>query len=85
MRYLEKSFSDLAESIGLDEAPAIQRREMEKAFFAGAAAVFEVMMKNLSAEDGVTPEDEAMCDSIMLEIRAFFTVVGKESSEATEH
>lgn len=55
----------------LATAGPVQRREMRRAFYAGAAGVIGLIMNQLEAGDDATPGDLAMMDSVLDEINAF--------------
>jgi hypothetical protein len=56
------------------ECPAIQREEMEKAFWAGAAAMFYGMKKIAGDDDGEPTEIElGIMNDLDEELRAYFT------------
>lgn len=52
-------------------APVLQRQEMQKAFYAGAAILFEAMMAGLDPEAEPTDADMRRMDRIAAELQAF--------------
>ena len=46
MKLIETEFDMLFRRLGLHNAPAIQRQEMRRAFFAGASAMYTVFMES---------------------------------------
>jgi hypothetical protein len=55
----------------LYHAGVIQRQEMRRAFFDGAAAYHSIVMRELSEGEGVTAEDEHVMERLEAELRQF--------------
>lgn len=52
-------------------APAVQRQEMRRAFYAGAQAILYGILTNLAPEHDPTPEDLQALENVAEELRAF--------------
>lgn len=55
----------------------IQRRDMRRAFYAGAQALENVMMRGVSASEEVTLADLELMASVSLELAQFGQAIGK--------
>jgi hypothetical protein len=53
------------------DAGETQRRESRNCFYAGAAVLFSIIMRNMSAGDEPQPEDMELLDNLAAEIKAF--------------
>jgi len=58
-------------------ASAIQRQEMRRAFYGGAASMFDVLLKNVSDSPEHTPEDDALGYDIQAELDDYVKRLGK--------
>ena len=70
MGLIEQEWQSFASRL-LEKAPDIQRREMRRAFYAGAWAFLQRTGKELSNEDEMTPADESLMEGIAAEFEAF--------------
>lgn len=57
------------------DAPAIQRREMRRAFYAGAQAILFKVIVSLASDAEPTVEDLAMMDGLQTELSDFAEMV----------
>ena len=66
-----------SKAIGLEAAPETQRREMKRAFYAGAQAFLKVQMLGLeeSGSDEPTENDLKLMDDLNAELENFFAEV----------
>ena len=53
------------------DAPPVQVRECQLAFYAGAVSLHEALLGGVSPGDGVTDADMELMEAIELELRAF--------------
>lgn len=70
-RLLAREWESFAEACELQDAPDIQKREMKRAFMAGARSYSGFLMRHASAGDEVTAEDLAMMMALEVEMAAF--------------
>ncbi|WP_375453491.1 hypothetical protein [uncultured Methylobacterium sp.] len=70
-RMLAREFDTFVEAVGIADAPASQKREMRRAFFAGARAYSGFIMRHASGGDEPTAEDLAMMEALEVEMAAF--------------
>ena len=63
MKKLDLSFQSFMRACGIDRASAVQQSEMRNAFFAGAAVLYEVVLKHAA--------DPRVLQEIHVELRAF--------------
>lgn len=72
-QFIEKSWRTFRDEVGLADAPEVQRTEMRRAFYAGAHALFGLMVG--ISDPGTGPDATEMeldlVDGILDEIRAF--------------
>ncbi|UYW28334.1 hypothetical protein OKC48_07415 [Methylorubrum extorquens] len=79
-RLIEESWIRLAVAVEIGDAPAIQLREMRRAFFAGARSYSNLVMQHASQADEPTEGDMALMDALEAEMAAF--VVDVENGRA---
>lgn len=84
---IEAQWQEFAEKVGLKTASEIQQRECRKAFFAGAIALFYLMINQLDATDSpdeVTEADEQLLTDVKEEFDAYgielFKLIPNEGS-----
>ncbi len=70
-KLLEKQFDGFMNAVGLARVPEIQRREMLRAFMAGARTYSTLLMEYSSAGDEVTGADMALCEALEREMEDF--------------
>lgn len=71
-RRLSKEWRDFERHCVHVGAPAVQLREMRRAFYAGATSVLHLMTRDLDeGTDEVTEEDVAVLDGLAAELKAF--------------
>jgi hypothetical protein len=58
-------------AVGLEDAPAVQRTEMRKAFFAGAMHIFTSMLCFLEAGEEPTDKDMKRMNALHTELEKF--------------
>ena len=58
-------------------APPVQKRETQRAFYAGAAALFGVIMRELEPGEEPTEADLRAMDEIAAELKEFGQTAGK--------
>lgn len=71
-------WADYRERVVPVDAPPVQVRETQMAFYAGAAALFDTVMNGLSPEPDATDSDIGMMDEIMRELTEFGASVARE-------
>ncbi|WP_267358518.1 MULTISPECIES: hypothetical protein [unclassified Methylobacterium] len=59
----------------LQDTPDIQKREMKRAFMAGARSYSGLIMRHVSGGDEVTETDLAMMEALEVEMAAFLADV----------
>lgn len=69
-RRVEAAWHSFSQVIPLGAGPT-QRREMKKAFYAGAFAMFAELVNGVDDEPDVTPSDMSMMDEIHKELEEF--------------
>lgn len=69
-KYLDQCWREYERTVLPKDAPAIQRLECRRAFFAGAASLYGVVMKNLSPGEDNTEADMAMMLDVHNELMA---------------
>jgi len=69
-RILEQ-WNGFSRALKLDEAPSVQRIEMQKAFFAGAIALFSVVMNMLDPGTEPTEKDLQVMTEISEELKNY--------------
>jgi hypothetical protein len=73
-KHIDEAWQDLRANILPPHAPAIQLKEMRRAFYAGAQAMMNALVLNVSDTgdiNDVTPEDEALIEDIQAELQQF--------------
>lgn len=70
-RLLAGEWETFVEAVGIADAPEIQKREMKRAFMAGARSYSGFIMRHASGGDEVTAEDLAMMEALEVEMAAF--------------
>lgn len=70
-RLLSREWDSFAAACELQDAPDIQRREMKRAFMAGARSYSGFIMRHASDGDDVTETDLAMMEALEIEMAAF--------------
>jgi len=70
-RLLAREWETFVDAVGIAEAGEIQKREMKRAFIAGARSYSGFLMRHASARDEVTAEDLAMMEALEVEMAAF--------------
>lgn len=70
-RTLADEWRSLEALIFSPRTPDVQRAEMRKAFYAGAAEMLSLLIGGLDPEAGATELDLAYVDSLLEELRAF--------------
>lgn len=68
---LEREWQDLVKKSGLSDASALQKREMRRAFFAGARAYSGLLLKHAEHIDEVTDGDMALMEALEAEMAGF--------------
>ncbi|TXM72171.1 hypothetical protein FV226_13155 [Methylobacterium sp. WL12] len=68
---LSREWDSFVEACDLQHAPEIQRREMKRAFMAGARSYSGLVMRHASGGDEVTETDLAMMEALEVEMAAF--------------
>ncbi len=70
LRIAEK-FASYRRDVIPNNAPPVQIEECRRAFFAGAVALYGLMMAGLSSAPGVTQDDMSFMADVDAELRAF--------------
>ena len=70
-RTLADQWSQFVRKVGLTNMHAIQRKEMRRAFYAGAASLLDAMMTGLDEDREPTADDLAYLDRISDELEKF--------------
>jgi uncharacterized protein YgfB (UPF0149 family) len=70
-RRLAEQWNQFSTLVGLDKASDVQRTEMRRAFYAGAAALLDAMLKGLTPGGEAEPADLEMMNDFQSEIVAF--------------
>lgn len=69
MKVIEAGWQDYRRQVVPANAGPIQVEECKRAFYAGAVALFSTLVEGVSPDrDEVTPEDEALMESVAAEI-----------------
>ena len=69
-RLLEE-WNKFARALKLENASEVQRREMRRAFYAGAWAIMNRLSQDVSQGDEQTPEDDRLLEDFQNECRKF--------------
>lgn len=69
---IEKAWESFAANVIPPNASDIQRREMKRSFYAGAAVLLELQMSILDPGTEPTEKDLAVMDRIADELKAYF-------------
>jgi hypothetical protein len=77
MKRIENEWNGFLAAVDLDDAPVVQKIEMRRAFFAGAAAVVGVMSELAMKEEehGCTDETDSALESLLEELGDFSLAV----------
>lgn len=75
---IEQMWDGFAKMVVPASAPEVQRVEMRKAFYAGASALFTLMVKSMSDGPDEMPEDMALMENIQSEIDEFRAELDRE-------
>lgn len=70
-RLLSHEWDSFAEACELQDASDVQKREMKRAFMAGARSYSGLIMQHASAGEDVTDTDLAMMEALEVEMAAF--------------
>jgi hypothetical protein len=70
-RLLDREFAGMMTAAGADGCDPVQRQDMRRAFFAGAAAFNHLIMANADAGDEPTDNDMALMEALQAELDAF--------------
>lgn len=70
-RLLAGEWETFVEAVGIADAPKIQKREMRRAFMAGACSYSCFLMRHASGGDEVTAEDLPMMEALEVEMSTF--------------
>lgn len=79
---IAEAWQQYDEKVLPDVAGTVQRTECRKAFYAGAATVFGLLVHGVSKGDEPTAEDEALLDNIKAEIDEFLEEAMRKRDEA---
>jgi hypothetical protein len=74
---MAESWDDFARSVFHDNIPEIQRREMRRAFYAGAHAILFKVIDSLAPESEPTAEDLDIMSNLHNELLEFATAVAE--------
>lgn len=68
---IQKAWQSYERLVLPSNAPEIQRRETRQAFYAGAAVLFEALMRGLDKEKEPTEADMQRMNDVVKELREF--------------
>lgn len=71
MKTIGSEWAEFSSTVINPKAPAVQRHEMKTAFYAGAVAVFAMLVTQVSPGDEVQESDLAMMDGMKKELEDF--------------
>jgi hypothetical protein len=71
MNHIEKIWREFEQRCVPAAAAQVQRREMRRSFYAGASALFSLVMRELSPGPDCEPADERLMDDLSREMRQF--------------
>lgn len=78
---IEAEWQGLLEKIRAPDMGPQQIRDMQKAFFAGALTLRNILLENVSEDPDVTPNDEMLMEDISRELETFARGVIQEAND----